>query len=704
VAAGVLALTVTFCREHHAELRAIPDSLHAFRALLERYGALSVLGAAQSGAGVLVAALIVLAWYGIGNLLARRLQLSDSAPSGYPARSARAFHLARACALGAGIWSLVWFTFGLAGLYRTAVALAALALGLTLAVLAVLRSRDGRESVGAGPEAPTKSSALARVGALLTALPVLLAFVGALAPPTAKDALQYHLALPKEFLAAGRFVDVPGNIAAYFPLGAEMHAVWAMLLGRIVSARAGEAAAGAVLFAFFPLLLVVVFGWASELGLAREWAWLGVALVAGVPTIFDVAASSYVDLALALYLTLAIRGAARWWSTQDGGHLAESAAALGFALAVKLTAGFMLIVLALIVLIRTRGAASGSARATPHLGVAAAALVAAVVIGSPWYVRTWARTGSPVFPFFANVWPGHAPGWDLGRSAMLHGFNALYGGAVKGPLDYLLTPLSLSLTAQREVAASYEGVLGVSFLVSAILIVWAVARGGLDPELKIAAAVGGAFFVWWLASAQVLRYLLPGLPLLAVAGAGAAAILTSSRVVGAWLGWLLAVSILSGEIVTVSWVIADNPVLAVTGAEPRSAYLERRLDYYQYYRVINGSLPANATIWLVDTRRDTYHLERPYVGDYLFEDYTLRQWIETVASGRDVQRRALAAGITHVLIRHDVLFDYAHSPLVDDQRPRADNLARLERLRSFLADGTRVLRADRKFALVELRP
>jgi hypothetical protein len=358
-------------------------------------------------------------------------------------------------------------------------------------------------------------------------------------------------------------------------------------------------------------------------------------------------------------------------------------------------------VLALIVLIRTRRAGPGDARA---LGVAVAALAGAVIIGCPWYLRTWARTGSPVFPFFANVWPGHAPGWDLERSAMLHGFNALYGGAVKGLLDYLLTPLSLSLTGQREVAASYEGVLGVSFLVTAVLIVWAVARGGLDAELKIAAAAGGAFFLWWLASAQVLRYLLPGLPLLAVAGVGAAAALTSSAAVGASLRWLLAASILSGEIVTIVWVIADNPVLAATGAEPPSAYLDRRLDYYPYYRLINGSLPATATIWLVDTRRDTYHLDRRYVGDYLFEDYTLRRWLEAAASGRDVQRRALAAGITHVLIRHDVLFDYAHSPLVDDQRARADNLARLERLRSFLADGTRVLRADHKFALIELVP
>jgi hypothetical protein len=55
-----------------------------------------------------------------------------------------------------------------------------------------------------------------------------------------------------------------------------------------------------------------------------------------------------------------------------------------------------------------------------------------------------------------------------------------------------------------------------------------------------------------------------------------------------------------------------------------------------------------------------------------------------------------------VLIRHDVLFDPAISPLVRDDAPTAENHARLERLRAFLVDGTRVLRADRRFALVEL--
>ena len=703
LALGALALTAAFLAQHRAELGFLPAALGAFVDGVRRYGVLSLSGAGESATGTLAALTVVAGWYGLGDVLLRSISPEGKVPSGGHGGRSRALYLARTCGLGAGAWSLVWFALGLAGLYGPLVALATAGMGLALVGRAVMASRRRHDTPQARSESPSEQPLLARVAAPLALLPVVLAFVAALAPPTAKDALQYHLALPKAFLAAGGLVEVPGNIANYFALGAEMHGVWAMLLGRIVSARAGEAAFGAVMYAFFPLLLAAVFGWARELALGRGWAWLAAAMVAGVPTLAEVAGSEYVDLALALYVTLTIRAGARWWQTQDPADLLESTLALGCALSVKLTAAFVVFVLALIVLVRARTAGPGNA---PKQGrrLTGLAALAAVALAAPWYLRTWVRTGSPVFPFFANFWPGQASGWDLERSALLVGFNALYGGADKGFLDYLLTPVRLSLAGQREVAAAYEGVLGVSFLVGAALVVWAWARGLLDVELRIAAVSGGAFFAWWLVSAQVLRYLFPALPLLALAGVGGAAALTARGAVGPSLGLALAACVAAGELVMITWSAVDNPLLGATGAEPRAAYLERRLDYYPYYRLINHSLPAGAKVWLVDMRRDTYHLERPYVGDYLIEDHTLRKWIESSPAGREVRQRALAAGITHVLIRHDILFDAARSPLVDDRRPAPEGLARIERLRAFLSEGTRILRADRKFALVELAP
>ena len=550
--ASALVLTAIFLDQHRAELGSFSASIPAFGALVSRYGVLNIQSAAHTTVGVLAAVLVVVAWYGLGATLLGSVRSAVDAGSCAGPRPSSPLELAAACAVGAGTWSLLWFALGLVGLYRPSTALAALAGGLAFAARAVVRLLTTSRPPHAGKGARAERTALVLVAASMVALPVALAFVAALAPPTGKDALQYHLALPKAFVAGGGLIDVPDNIANYFALGAEMHGVWAMLLGRIVSTRAGEAAFGAVTFAFFPLLLAAVFGWTRERGLGRDWAWLAAAMVAGVPTIFEVAGSRYVDLALALYVALAIRSMARWWATQDRANLAESALALGFALTVKLTAGFVVFVCALIALLRARRTESEGPQGRGVLVAGLAALAGAVALGCPWYLRTWARTGSPVFPFFANVWPGEAPGWDLERSAMLVGFNALYGGTHKGPVDYLLTPFSLSLTGQREVAAAYEGVLGVSFLVGAALVVWAFTR--LDTELKIAAVAGGAFFIWWLVSAQVLRYLLPALPLLAVASAGAGAVLTTSGALGRSLRWALAAPVMAGEIVI--WLLA----------------------------------------------------------------------------------------------------------------------------------------------------
>lgn len=272
------------------------------------------------------------------------------------------------------------------------------------------------------------------------ALPVALAVVAALAPPTGKDALTYHRAVPQAYLAAGGIVELPENIPSYFALGAEMHGLWAMLLGGLSRHRVGEVAFGAVLFAFLPLLLATVYGWGRERALSRPEALIAAGLVATVPTAYYVAANAYVDLAQALYVTLAIHAAARWWTTLEPMRLVYLALALGFGLSVKLLAAFI------------------------------------------------------VF---------------------------------------------------------------------------------------------------------------------------------------------------------------------------------------------------------------TYHLERPHASDYIFEDHTLRKHLDAARDVGDLRERARAAGITHLLIRHDILLDPARSPVVDDRRPPAQNAAKLALLTAFLQSG-RVMRADARFVLVEL--
>lgn len=685
-----LFLAIAFLWNRGDDIGRLPELIASFAASLAHGSVWGLTGLLASLAGAALAGLIGLAWYGLGAALARRLpRLPDGSP-----REDRIAEIADLTLLGAAAWSLIWFLLGAVYLYRVPVAVVALLAGLALVAAALLGARPS-------PHALARATGSAALALIMTAQA--LALIAALAPPTAKDTLLYHFSLPKAYIAAGGGVEVPYNIAGYYPLGVELQAVWAMLLGAPMGTRVGEAAAGATLFLFAPLLGMVVHGWARERGLDRTWALTATLVVAWVPTVYAVAASSYVDLALAAYTAMAVHAFGRWWTTLDSRHLVWLAIGIGGALSIKLSAAFLILPLALLALVRSLKPASGRANPSPgHAVIARSAIVAlgaGVALASPWYIRNWIRTGSPLFPFYLGIWPAQAPGWDLERAQLYETWFSLYGNAQTG-LDYLLTPLRLAVAAQPDEPPFYDGVLGITVAFALPLLAWALWTRRLDVELRLAVLVSACLFVFWLFSSQQLRYLLPALPGLAVAIAAAGAALDGAR--GRAIRGLVLGAAALGIPVAVAWFLVLDPTPVVLGGEGRADFLRRRLDYYPYYEVVNRELPPTAKVWLIDMRRDSYHLERPYVSDFIFEDYTLTRYVRAAAGFEEIRDRVWADGITHILVRHDVLLNYRRSPIVDDRRTRDENEARLTLLTDFFSRGTRLIKGDRKFWLIEL--
>ncbi len=685
-----LSLAVAFLLNRGDDVGRLPALTWAFLGALARGPVFSLTGFLSSLAGLALAFLIGLAWYGLGHAILRQISWSE----GQESLDARLFRVAEPALLGAAVWSIIWFFLGVAPLYRVPVAAIALLAGLALAAAGMAPAR-------VGPREVARAGGWAALALIVTGQG--LALMAALAPPTAKDTLLYHFALPKAYIAAGRALEVPHNIAGYYPLGVEMHAVWAMLLGAPFGPRVSEAAAGATLFLFAPLLVMVVHGWAREQGADRPWAITAALMIAWIPTGYDVAASGYVDLALAAYTALAVRSFGGWWTALDSRHLFWIIIGIGGALSIKLSAAFLILPLALLGLLRALGTGADESEPRPTPGIAAASLVGALGLGAalaaPWYVRNWIRTGSPVFPFYLGIWPAEAAGWDLERSRLYETLFSLYGNT-RTVLDYLWAPLRVAVAAQPDQPAYYDGVLGIAFALASPLLVWALWKRRLGAPLGLAIALSVCLFVFWLFSSQQLRYLLPALPGLAVAtavagtgwgGAGGRA----SR------GLLLAGAAL-GLPVALAWFLTLDPVRVALGGEARADYLRRRLDYYPYYEVVNRELPPTATVWLIDMRRDTYHLDRPYFSDFIFEDYTLTRYVRAAGGPEEILARVRADGITHLLVRHDILFDYRRSPIVDERRSRDENVAKMELMAAFFARGTRLIKGDQKFWLIEL--
>jgi hypothetical protein len=245
--------------------------------------------------------------------------------------------------------------------------------------------------------------------------------------------------------------------------------------------------------------------------------------------------------------------------------------------------------------------------------------------------------------------------------------------------------------------------MGVSFLLGLILIVWAWRRFDFPVELKIAVGTSGIVFLFWLFSSQQLRYILPIVPSLAVATVVAADLISSGNAAFrkvVYAGFLA--TSLVGILTAAAWFAEKNPLRVVFGGESAEDYLTRRIDYYRYYKIINRDLPPDARIWLINMRRDSYHLDRAYFSDYLFESWTLKRLVEESRDVNDLRQKAKQMGITHVLTRHDFLLDYGRTDIVEERRPEQENRAKLKMTEEFVLDKANTIQADKKFSLVKL--
>jgi len=662
-----------------------------FGSLLSSFSSGKVFGfrpLAENIGGIFISLLIVAAWFGLGNFIVKLFDKSENKTYGN-----RQMDFAVCSALGSGVWSLIWFFLGVAGLYRKPVALICLLVGIALGILAIKGKRIKRNE-------EEKTTTLSKIAFSVVLIPVVLAFVAAIAPPTGKDALIYHISLPKAYITAGALIEVTNNIASFYSHGAEMHGVWAMLSGGIISERVGEVAFTVTLFAFFPLLLLAIYGWSKKLGLGSELSLIAVALFATVPTAFYVASNGYIDLALAFYVVTAVFMVSCWWSGLENKYLIFASIALGAALATKLTGAFAFFPLLVVFLLRAREAQEGDekSRANKILLTGILTLALAGVLASPWYISNLVKTGSPIFPFYQNLLSGQAIGWDKERSQLLQLFLANYGGSPKSILDYAAAPFYLSLVAQPDKATFYDGVIGISFLVGVIILIIAFLKLQLESEVKIILGTAGTLYFCWLFSSQQIRFLLPMLSLLSIMIAVAVKKASTKN----HLSQILLLTTVCGLSVTFAWFLKENPVRVVLGGEAREEYLQRRLDYYPYYKIINTQLTSDAKVWLINMRRDSYHINRSYFSDYTFEDYTLVKYLNEADNLSELRACVKADGITHLMIKYDVLLDYERSSVINEKLTSQENQAKMDLLKAFLKDGTNILKSDSNFMLIEL--
>jgi hypothetical protein len=512
-------------------------------------------------------------------------------------------------ALGLALLAHLGFFLGLAGLLRPVPVL-----GLVAAVhLAGLRVwRDVlRERLRPG-------------GWLLLGLAVaLLPFVLlALYPPTAFDATMYHLPYAKGFVASGGIPFLRDLRFPVFPQANEMLFAFVMLF-------APDLAAHGVQWLMTMLTAALVWAWGRDAFADRPYGpaagWLAAAIFLGSPIVAYLAGNAYIEAGLTLFATAAFYSLRRWRLSGERRWLALAAVFAATAADVKYIGLFFVGVIGLAVIFGRLPRQRMPARLA---AVTLFTLMGCAVL-APWYGRIYAWTGNPFFPFFPQVFGGGPWAPLRFRSFLVHPNGA--GAAPAVPFVEVLGSRLLALVRLPwDVAferARYNGEPPFSplFVAALPLALLAAFRDGRQRRLLGLAAL---YAFVCLGLPPDARYLVPALPLVSLAAAGALLGVIEwmderRPAVSRWapLRMQAVVVALSVACFLPGWLyplyrarLQGPPPLTPAG---REAYLARRQPVYPAVAFLNRTRGSAYALWAYHAENMAYYARGRFEGDWI---------------------------------------------------------------------------------------
>lgn len=538
---------------------------------------------------------------------------------------------------GVAVW--VALLFALAALQILRPVAIWIAIGLTLAAGAWSLARSRTSSPpGAPPAALTPAAQPLRreplailLGAVLAVVAVAL-WAQALRPLVAWDADVYHLTVPRLYLEHGGFRRIPFNVYSNWPMAVQLLFALAMTVKDHVLASG--------LHFGFGVLLAIAVGGVAARAASPLWGLIAAALLLVHPVLLFEVRIAYVDVACAFFLFAGFLAVHR--ALDDGAHerrwLLAAGLACGLLAGAKINGVFGALAIGAVYTCsrRRRGAGLGSlARA---LAVFAAPVAA---LWLPWLAKSLWLTGNPVYPLLHGVFGG--PEWSAALSRA-HRQWSLAIAMGDSPLDFLLLPFRVLFRGAPE----YERFEGGFHPLAGVLLPVALLAARHEPLVRRALAVAGMWFLLWASTYQQRRYLIPVLPLLAVATAVgghalAARWLPRPALVARGLAALLAVVLVDSNAHYLRQAPRLLAALWVRGDELRAHAAD------EVYAVIDERLPADAKLLFVNVNGG-FWCRREFIADSFFEASQIAALLHELGDREGIRRGLAGRGITHALV------------------------------------------------------
>ncbi|MBI4632472.1 MAG: glycosyltransferase family 39 protein [Deltaproteobacteria bacterium] len=505
-----------------------------------------------------------------------------------------------------------------------------LLVGLTAAIAVAGWLRPGRIVPAMLPEAtPARGD---RIALLLLGIALVLCFMLVLTPEVGKDALSYHLAVPKLFLKHQGMYFIPGNIFSNYPLHGEMLFLVGLFLQDDTLAKGLH----------FLALICILLGIRQFIRFRMKenrFPALSMLVFCTIPTVFITSTMAYNDLLATYYCLAAVFAFITWSEKTEAAWLVLCGLFTGLALATKYTALLLPLLGCLGILWFSHKQGRTSSEASRRLLLYC---LATIIAGSPFYIRNWIMTGNPFYPFLYALFGGK--GWEPAQ-ARFYDLLIQNLGMGRGFLDYLLLPWNLSFRARLD-SPWFDGIMGPLFL---FILPFALAIRRIEPPLKIFLTYCGFTFLFWTFSAQQLRYLMPVFPFLAILVGAIFSYGRKNKTLSFTLIILIAISISYNGYHISRYFLKIKPAGVVTGSETREDFLKRLLPSYEMFQYANQQLPPDAKIFLIYMKNRGFLLDRDYYSDSMFESYTMQKILSRSRGAADVRRELQERGFTHIL-------------------------------------------------------
>ena len=450
-------------------------------------------------------------------------------------------------------------------------------------------------------------------------------------PITSRDALIYHLYVPKVWNELGRIAEIPWHEWSYFPL--LLSVSYAGFLSH------GSEALVALYHGTFLLLSGALVAQSVAFHFPnRRTVLLTTTVFLTLPLGLRLAGEPLVDLAMATYCGLAI---SLLLERRDARSLLLCGLSVGLACSMKYSGLIVLGLGGLLYLLLERGQ-SASRRA---FGVALYCL-GTLAVYAPWALQNFLWTGNPVHPFFTEFITGTVDQSAFKRIAPLQYRLLLYGESI---IDILLIPFRMILFGADGSARTFDGVLSPVLLLSVLSPLVMRARLWLRGVFLFCLFYFAINLVLFDTVTRYLSPLLIPVALLFASVVSEASMRVAKPTFAAVSFVLLGIHIFwTGYVGAMS---AGQVQLApyLSGRLNEDAYLRSSLASFPLIDFANSALPQDARVLLLYTGNLYYYYDREVQGSYFSADRILAG-LGSAGSTPELLRLLQTEGITHLAI------------------------------------------------------